>query len=92
MLESHVSHLPEQSALQSVHRLDSVGFPRLIVPIASFLLSNLISVISSAPFFFRLNNANRHINAKRRLHRWFLFPPSVTDAVVFWGTAFFTPL
>jgi hypothetical protein len=41
-LESHVSHLPWQSALQSVHKLDSAGFPLLTVPKTSLLLSNLI--------------------------------------------------
>jgi hypothetical protein len=44
MLDSQVSHLPEQSALQRVQMLASVGLPLFVVPNASLLFENLISM------------------------------------------------
>jgi hypothetical protein len=41
VLESHVSHLPAQSARQSVHNPDSQGLPLFTEPIASFDRSGL---------------------------------------------------
>src|SRR5664280_1549691 len=47
--ESHVSHLPLQSARHNVQRPDSAGFPLFVVPRASFIFSYNMNRI---PFHF----------------------------------------
>jgi hypothetical protein len=70
-LESHVSHLPVQSARQSVQSPDSAALPRFVVPSTSLFFENLIT---NSPFLLKdltvtkpISKPPNVLNAKKRL-------------------------